>query len=350
MIQAPQSRQMSGALYQQTSQQKAYPGASPRAYQQQQVAPVVQHTDIIHDIQYDYYGQQLATASSDRTIGIYNVSGTHPPQRKATLTGHKGPVWMVSWANPVFGNVIASVGYDRRAIIWKETESKQWIAIHIIDIHRGSVNTVHWGPREFGALVATGSSDGSIAITSFDNGCWQESYKISNNDNGIAHAMGVTSVSFAPFSYEHPNMILLASGGCDRQVRIWHCQRVEGTRRNFSLLYTLERVPCEKVADVAFCPSCAASRYVLLASGHDKTVVIHRKPWKDVLSQDDDEQSGSASHGWERSCVTLKDPVWRLSWSPCGELLLVTTVTSEVHVLREGATFTDRWLLQPIAA
>ena len=34
---------------------------------------------------------------------------------------HEGPVWQVAWAHPMFGNLLASCSYDRKVIIWKET-------------------------------------------------------------------------------------------------------------------------------------------------------------------------------------------------------------------------------------
>jgi protein transport protein SEC13 len=85
-----------------------------------------QHDDMVHDAQLDYYGCKLATSSSgrkyfvptlkrignqpemiiwilhlplvitDRTIKIYNVSGSSY-EHTATLQGHEGPVWQVSW-------------------------------------------------------------------------------------------------------------------------------------------------------------------------------------------------------------------------------------------------------------
>ena len=33
------------------------------------------HTEMIHDAQLDYYGMKLATASSDRTIKIFEIHG-----------------------------------------------------------------------------------------------------------------------------------------------------------------------------------------------------------------------------------------------------------------------------------
>jgi len=61
-----------------------------------------QHEDLVHDAQLDYYGCKLATSSSDRTIKIYNVS-EESSELSATLQGHEGPVWQVSWAHPKFG-------------------------------------------------------------------------------------------------------------------------------------------------------------------------------------------------------------------------------------------------------
>lgn len=303
---------------------------------------ISQHTDVIHDIQYDYYGTQLATASSDRTIEIYDASGdANSLQKKATLTGHRGPVWMVSWANPRFGNVIASAGCDRKAIIWKESSTKQWNAIHVIDCHRGSVNAVAWAPPEFGPIVGTASSDGSVAVTSFENGCWQNSIKISNNENGIAHALGATSISFAPFVPGH-RIIMLATGGNDHQVRLWVCHLEEGVQKHFSLFTKLE-YHNDRVSDVAISPSCAESPYIVLASCHSKTVVICRKKWELVLN------NKHANDEWEYSSITLKDPARRLSWSPEGELLLVSTAASEIYVLQEGANFTDPWIFHPVS-
>lgn len=33
------------------------------------------HGDTVHDVQLDYYGRRLATASSDRTIKVFDIVG-----------------------------------------------------------------------------------------------------------------------------------------------------------------------------------------------------------------------------------------------------------------------------------
>lgn len=55
------------------------------------------HRGPIHDAQLDYYGKVLATASSDGTIRLWNVS-SDPPQFLSELRGHDGPVWQVTKA------------------------------------------------------------------------------------------------------------------------------------------------------------------------------------------------------------------------------------------------------------
>jgi protein transport protein SEC13 len=33
------------------------------------------HGDTVHDVQLDYYGRRIATASSDRTIKVFDIDG-----------------------------------------------------------------------------------------------------------------------------------------------------------------------------------------------------------------------------------------------------------------------------------
>lgn len=334
------------------------PAANPHAMQQpmptqtQQNAPQ-EHTDVIHDTQFDYYGQLLATASSDRTVGIHLARPGAPLQRLATLCGHEGPVWMVSWAHPRFGSVVASASYDQKAIVWKDgaAGSQRWAPVHVVDIHKGSVNAVQWGPEELGPVLATASSDGTVAVTAYRNGAWQESVKVSNNANLTAHAMGATSVSFAPSKSQLGSTVILASGGCDAKIRLWVSSMQEDQQLlPFELLQVLDGHD-DWIRDVAFCPVSPASRYVVLAAcGQDKCVTLYRKPWEHLSADVDNVRSGNAAATkWESSVVSFDEPVWRLSWAPSGEMLVATTAGSEAFVLRGGADFTEPWIKTPLS-
>jgi len=43
----------------------------------------------------------------------------------AGSAGHAGAVWKVTWADPEFGQIIASCGYDKQVFIWEEVENKE---------------------------------------------------------------------------------------------------------------------------------------------------------------------------------------------------------------------------------
>lgn len=86
------------------------------------------HADMVHDVQFDYYGRRLATCSSDRTIKVFELAGEHRTQI-ADLRGHEGPVWQVSWAHPRYGSLLASCSFDHRVIVWKEGADGQWVQV-----------------------------------------------------------------------------------------------------------------------------------------------------------------------------------------------------------------------------
>ena len=50
------------------------------------------HGDLIHDIQYNYYGNKLATCSSDQSIKVWEIQGGQWKQT-AEWKSHDGSVW-----------------------------------------------------------------------------------------------------------------------------------------------------------------------------------------------------------------------------------------------------------------
>jgi protein transport protein SEC13 len=66
-----------------------------------------QHSDMIHDAQFDFYAKQLATCSSDKTIRLHQIDPTTGATTSSqVLKGHSGPVWQVAWSHPVTGGVL----------------------------------------------------------------------------------------------------------------------------------------------------------------------------------------------------------------------------------------------------
>ena len=58
-------------------------------------------SEYLYDMQYDHYGRRLATSGSDHRIRIYTKHVDATFQEEATLEGHKGSVWGLSWVSEI---------------------------------------------------------------------------------------------------------------------------------------------------------------------------------------------------------------------------------------------------------
>ena len=90
-----------------------------------------------HDAVLDYYGLKLATCSSDKTVKIFDAAKQILIE---DLRRHEGPVWQVAWSHPMFGNYLASCSYDKKVIIWKESNNNKWAPFYEYSGHESSGN------------------------------------------------------------------------------------------------------------------------------------------------------------------------------------------------------------------
>jgi protein transport protein SEC13 len=219
----------------------------------------------------------------------------------------------------MYGSILATCGYDRKVIMWKEMESG-WGKIYEYSSHDSSVNSVCWAPHQFGLILACGSSDGSISIITYNEGNWE-----SKRING-AHTIGCNAVSWGP--YLQPGSLAgqhqlpvkrFVSGGCDNLVKIWREeaggwveeQKLEGHR--------------DWVRDVAWAPSVGRHRSIIASCSQDCQVLI----WTN------DSESGTAT--WtEKLLHKFDDVVWHLSWSVTGNILAVSGGDNKVSLWKEN--------------
>jgi len=287
----------------------------------------LRHDDFVHDVQFDYYGKRVATASSDRSVKIFEVVGNEQ-RLVADLAGHEGPVWQVSWAHPKFGNLLASCSFDQRVMVWKEVSEGNWQVLYQSPpgLHTASINSVTFAPQEVGLCLAAASSDGSVSILSYDanTGTWTTD-KIAS-----AHSLGCLAVSWAP-AFQAGAMVQPASAplkptkslvscGCDNIVKVWSFSDAQG---QWMQQGTDLSAHSNWVRDVAWAPNMGMPRSTIASASEDGKVLI----WS----------QGSGGTSWQSKL--LKDfgcPVWRVSWSVSGGLLAVSDSNNEVSLWKEA--------------
>lgn len=282
-----------------------------------------QHDDMVHDAQLDYYGCKLATSSSDRTIKIYDVSGstyTHT----ATITGHEGPVWEVSWAHPKFGVVLASCSFDGSVLLHRERTPGDWILLcEKRRLHESSVNSVSFAPHEFGLVVAAASSDGHVSVMSHNE---DDSWDLASfRDNGL----GVNAVSWAPYDVASAtNALRLVTGGCDNRVRFWIRDLGDGQwKEDPNTTLGSGEAHTDWVRDVAWAPSSLTNQSMIASCSEDGTVIV----W----SSNSPEDENSPVVMQPTLLNSFDAPVWRLSWSITGNILAVSSGDGDVTLWKQ---------------
>lgn len=316
-----------------------------------------QHDDMVHDAQLDYYGAKLATSSSgewatqisyvaiqladigylsffdsfspfppsDRTVKIYNVSGS-AYEHSATLVGHEGPVWQVSWAHPKFGVVLASCSFDGSVLIHRESRPRDWGVLYSArGLHESSVNGLAFAPHECGLMLASASSDGRVAILAHQpDNTWAVDYIRDN-------ALGVNSVSWAPYGayYDssNPDKVeppRLVTGGCDNRIHFYVRNAATGQwEEETAAPLGKDTLHSDWVRDVAWAPPVLPNVNVVASCSEDKTVLI----WT---------QNGNESE-WKPTLLNKFDaPVWRVSWSVTGHMLAVSSGDNDVSLWKAG--------------
>ncbi len=179
-----------------------------------------------------------------------------------------------------------------------------------------------WAPWEYGLFLAAGDAMGNIHIIfRQDNDVWQ-------SFNFKAHDSGVNSLSWGPptepamFTMEaQPSDVLalpkkrLVSGGIDHLIKVW--ENAEGN--NFAELKTLKH-HTGWVRDVAWCNNIGLATDMIASCSEDGKALV----WK------------STKDGWEHKVLTSGAiPVWKVSWSPVGNLLAVSMGDNTVQIMKE---------------
>ncbi|CAG0921128.1 unnamed protein product [Notodromas monacha] len=269
------------------------------------------HLDAIHDVKIDPSGTVLASCSSDGSVRLTDVQSSRVLD---VLQIHTAPVWSVSWAPPVYGNLLASGSYCGKAVIWSSLPGPNWKFSPLYEYQHGcSVNCVAWTPAQAKcASLAAACSDGVVAILNRRaDGSGFEVDKIVG-----AHGVACAAVSWSPTGEE------LVSGGFDNLVKIW---RREKSWVDVAVL----NGHAGWVRDVQWCP---VNNNTLASCSDDDQVKI----W----------EASDPSHAtWTCKTIDFKDKgtPWHVSWSLCGTLLAVSSGEGTVTLLKKSTDGSGEW-------
>jgi WD40 repeat protein len=285
------------------------------------------HADWVLRVAWSPDGRRLATASSDRTVRIWNA---HTGSELAVLQGHDDWVWCVVWSPD--GQRLATASDDRTVRLWNADSGGELAVLHG---HDDEVRGVAWSPD--GQRLATASRDRTARIWDTDNGgertvlnghedevrgvAWSpdgqrlatasrdRTARIWDTDSGselvrlCGHNAWVQGVSWSSDSRR------LATASSDRTVRIW-------TADNGSELAVLQG-HSEWVREVAWSPD---GRRLATASS-DRTVRIWNADNGSELAilhgHDDEVRGVSWSPGGQRLATASNDQTTRI-WDTRG--------------------------------
>lgn len=129
------------------------------------------HSDLVHDISYDFYGRHVATCSSDQQIKVFKLDkDTNEWELSDSWKAHDSSIVALDWAAPEFGRLIASVSYDKTIKLWEEDpdanelSGKRWQKLCTLNDATGPLFCVRFAPSHLGLRLGALGNDGKLRI------------------------------------------------------------------------------------------------------------------------------------------------------------------------------------------
>ncbi|XP_003395291.1 nucleoporin SEH1 isoform X1 [Bombus affinis] len=282
-----------------------------------------EHKDLIHDIAYDFYGQRMATCSSDQYVKVWDEDEHGNWHLSASWKAHSGSVWKVTWAHPEFGQVLATCSFDRTAAVWEEIVGegsgpgergmRHWVRRTNLVDSRKSVTDVKFAPKTLGLLLATCSEDGVIRIYEAPDVMNLSQWTLQHD---ISCKLQCSCLSWNPsLSRLHHPMIAVGSDDPNpsSEGKVFIYEYSESSRR-WTKTQTLNII--DPIHDIAFAPNLGRSFHTLAIASKDVQIII-LKPMVDNA------QSGS-SRFEINVAAQFSDhdfTVWRVCWNIMGTIL-----------------------------
>jgi len=268
------------------------------------------HDAAVHDLAFDWYGNRLATCSSDQRLKVWDhVNGKW--SCTAEIKAHSGSVHALSWAHPEFGQLLASCSSDRAVHIYEEqvdgrTGARAWKKQGRLVDSRDSVQDCAFAPRHLGLRLATCSLDGRVRIYESNDVMNLSVWPLVEEIEAAKGNCSALSWNTSPFD---PPMLCVAA---ERDVRVWE---YNGNARRWTVAATLDG-HTDLVHDVAWAPNLGRAYHLLATACKDQAVRIYRLGYnKATQTYVPQLVAKLQQHGAE---------VWRVSWNVAGTILAST--------------------------
>ncbi|KAK0178300.1 hypothetical protein PV328_002264 [Microctonus aethiopoides] len=283
-----------------------------------------EHKDLIHDVAYDFYGQRMATCSSDQFVKVWDEDEHENWHLTASWKAHSGSVWKVTWAHPEFGQVLATCSFDRTAAVWEEIVGegsgpgergmRHWVRRTNLVDSRTSVTDVKFGPKTLGLVLATCSADGVIRIYEAPDVMNLSQWTLQHD---ISCKLACSCITWNPsISRFHPPMIAVGSDDPSTSVggKIFIYEYSENSRR-WTKTETLSNV-VDPVHDITFSPNLGRSYHTLAIATKDVRIITLKPIQDSAQSSQSRFEVTTAAQFDDHYCT-----VWRVCWNIMGTIL-----------------------------
>ncbi len=203
------------------------------------------HQGTVRSVAFTWDGAMLASGSDDQTVILWDIPHGKPLR---TLAKHTGAVRCVAF--DAWGGLVASASEDHTAIVW---DVRSGAAFWPPPTHNDIVSSVGlgWNRLQSCPTLASAGFDGAVVLS--DAWSFMPIHRLEG------HKAPVNCVAFSP------DWDVLASGGSDNAVLLWHMDDVEIGQGPQSL-----PGPGTLIEAIAFSPNALA----LASAGRPGTIGI----------------------------------------------------------------------------
>ena len=288
------------------------------------------HSGSVNKAEFSYNGMKFATCGNDGKINIYSTEKIFSERNKISpeavliKDGHSQPIYDLSFSHPCYGTYLASCGYDKKLIIWKERAMNDYQNIYEYK-HNNPVKCCKFAPYQYGIIILCGANDGSISIHELQ----KTTQKWNNHLLIDVHKNGVNSIDWAPanppvnllgdnesddnddenIEDNYDMLVHMSFISCGNDCKINIFQAEKNTIDSFTIIKSIDlkkQVP----KDIAFLNFVGYTELTFACGLDDGKCLIYKNyedDWKNTFT------------------INLGCPIVKICWSNCGTYLGISS-------------------------